>query len=107
MEARAERIVVAAGPSARACCYEVGDDVAGAFRRDRPGHADRVVILERPGVTHVDLVEANRLQALDAGVDPARFESLGVCTICSPGTTHSFRRDGAAAGRMWALAMLG
>ena len=106
MGARPERIVVAAGPAAGACCYQVGDDVTAAFRRERPGHADRVIILKRPGVAHVDLIEANRLQAADAGVDPARFDSLGVCTICSPNTTHSYRRDGAAAGRMWALAML-
>jgi copper oxidase (laccase) domain-containing protein len=59
-----------------------------------------------PGVTHLDLLEANRLQAQDAGVDLDRFESLDLCTVCHPEETHSYRRQGLSAGRMWALGML-
>jgi hypothetical protein len=70
------------GPSIHACCYEVGDDVIGAFRRAGlpvagprrvdPSHAARVA-LERAGVTNV-----------------ARSEE---CTSCNP-NYFSYRRDG-------------
>lgn len=104
--ARTERILVGAGPAAGVCCYRVGEEVADAFKRERADHVDSVVMRREAGVLHVDLVEANRLQALDAGVPPGAFSSLGICTICQPESTHSYRREGVAAGRMWALAML-
>ena len=104
--ARTERIVIGAGPAVGACCYRVGHEVVDAFARSYPAHINRITTSTAPGVTHVDLLAANRLQAADAGVDTARFESVDICTVCHPEQTHSYRRQGAAAGRMWALGML-
>jgi len=107
LDARPERIVIGAGPAVGACCYRVGSDVVDAFASAYPAHINRITSKPAPGVTHVDLLGANRLQAEDAGIDAARFESVDICTVCHPEETHSYRRQGAAAGRMWALGMLG
>ena len=105
--ARPENILVCAGPSARSCCYQVGPEVVEAFGRRRPSHAASVLDERGPGDVFLDLIQANRLQAAEAGVDSRRFEALGICTICRPDLCHSYRREGKAAGRMWLLASLG
>jgi hypothetical protein len=104
--ARPEMMRVGAGPAAGACCYEVGPEVFEPFTRERPALAERVVSQVRDGKALLDLVEANRLEAIEEGVDPDHFGSAGICTICRPDLCHSYRRDGAAAGRMWLLAAL-
>lgn len=85
-------VLAAIGPCIQACCYEVGEEVAGAIasasgigviRRDRP----------RP---HVDLSEANRQQLLAAGL--REVEALGLCTRCH-GAFFSNRGDGPDGGR--------
>jgi hypothetical protein len=104
--ARPERILVCAGPAAGPCCYQVGSEVVEAFGRKRPTHSARALIERRPGEYFLDLIEANRLQAEEAGVAGGRFGALAVCTVCRPDLCHSYRRDGASAGRMWLLATL-
>ena len=95
-------LVVAVGPGARACCYEIDDTVrvtlgasyskeldldvltptvAGHFQLDLARLATRVV--EKFGVRAAHLGTAHR-----------------VCTICDPTRFESFRRDGEAAGRL-------
>ncbi|HKY34145.1 MAG TPA: polyphenol oxidase family protein [Candidatus Polarisedimenticolia bacterium] len=101
------RILVAAGPAAGACCYQVGEDLATRFAAAWPDAASRIVRRDRPGERpRLDLMEANRLQALEAGVPEHSVHSVDLCTICRPEGTHSYRRDGAEAGRMWLLAAL-
>jgi hypothetical protein len=101
-----ERIRIGAGPAAGPCCYEVGPDVLQPFMKQRPEIASLVISRVSDGRGRLDLVEANRLQALDAGISSGHFGSTGVCTICRPDVCHSYRRDGSAAGRMWLLAAL-
>jgi len=104
------RLLVAAGPAAGPCCYQVGEEVSGEFRRRHPSHAERILREDAAGGGRgkalLNLIEANRLQALDAGVSPGNFEPLDVCTVCRPDLCHSYRRDGKDAGRMWLLAAL-
>ena len=59
-----------------------------------------------PHARYIDLLEANRLQALEAGVEGGRFAALGLCTACRPDLCHSYRREGSSAGRMWLLAAM-
>lgn len=81
---RAEDLRVSIGPSIGACCFEVGPEVAEQF----PGHITHTV--PRP---HVDLVEANRSQLLEAGIAASAIEALRLCTVCDEERFHSFRRD--------------
>jgi YfiH family protein len=83
----------ALGPSIGPCCYEVGEEVASAVARSVGGRGEAVVrrIEER---VRLDLVEANRLQLLDAGLEPAAVSAGAPCTACRADLFFSFRRDG-------------
>lgn len=83
-------VMAAIGPAIGACCYEVGADVARQFA---PWWAERADL-------RVDIPATIQRQLTAAGVDPANIGRVGGCTRCSSGRFHSFRRDGAAAGRM-------
>ena len=80
------------GPGAGPCCYEVGEEVHGAF-----GGSGRV------GTANIDLPELARERLLAAGV--GRVELAGTCTICEEGL-FSHRREGARAGRQAGIAWL-
>lgn len=88
-----EHLLVYMGPSARACCYEVGDDVANDFpARFLQRKSAAKFFLDLPGVSKSQLIEN--------GVREDRIEENGTCTICTPELFHSYRRDGARSGRM-------
>jgi len=91
VEARA----AAVGPGIGPCCYEVGDEVLGAFERLGPGLAERRMLdlrlvarrlLERAGVESIEVSEA--------------------CTSCQPELFFSHRRDGERTGRQAGLVWL-
>jgi polyphenol oxidase len=108
-DCRAEDVLVALGPSIRACCYEVGEDVVTAFRSRfknaeaffRPRRIPQPQPLN-PSVC-LDLVAAVRDQLEDAGVLPSQINVLDFCTSCRTELFFSYRRDRASAGRMMAL----
>ena len=105
------RLAAVIGPSIRACCFEVGPEVVSAFSED--GHdIGRIAIwphgearLSR-GRPHLDLVLANRLQLLDAGLREDAIEDTGFCTRCHP-VFHSYRREGPGVGRNWSVVVAG
>jgi YfiH family protein len=75
-----DRIVAAIGPGAGVCCYEVGDEVLGAFADTRPAPAK------------IDLKAHAARRLAEAGVGEVHDVSL--CTICTdPSLFHSYRRD--------------
>lgn len=84
------------GPSIGPCCYEVGGEVAvhfgGNFLRAPSG-----------GRYRLDLAAVNRAQLVAAGVPPESISVHPACTRCGGEKYASYRRDGAAAGRMIAM----
>jgi len=82
-----QEALVAIGPAIGPCCYEVGPEVAVQF-----GHPAEN--------THVDLIEANRQQALSSGVSVRHITVLGRCTLCEATLFHSYRRDREQSGRL-------
>lgn len=80
------------GASAGQCCYEVGEDVAGAFetRFSRPLGGGKHLFDNRGVVLD---------QALAAGIPSGQIELDPRCSICGDGF-HSYRRDGTRSGRM-------
>ncbi|HEX8712633.1 MAG TPA: peptidoglycan editing factor PgeF [Terracidiphilus sp.] len=123
---RPEDLVAAIGPGIGGCCYAVGEEVLAAFESQfayarqlfhevydpdpvrtkypmlflnqrAPGHAEPCLSL------HLDLVEANRRQLLDAGVRPERIESAGGCTNCGTERFFSYRAEQGHTGRMMAV----
>jgi hypothetical protein len=94
--ARSADLLVALGPSIGRCCYSVGPEVAAAFRDSWPGAEDAVLAGDP---AHVDLIEANRRQALHEGVAPERIAAAGLCTACRPDLLESHRRSRGSPGR--------
>ncbi len=87
-------LVAAVGVGIGPCHYRVGDDVHGALGRldtmaDTWRRADRV-----------DLAGFARSRLLALGLRPGEVTTLAGCTSCSL-RHHSYRRDGADAGRQW------
>lgn len=100
LEAAAERVgpgfAAVVGPGAGACCYAVGEDVAGQLRAR---FGDDVVERGR-----ADLAACARRALERSGA--AEVVSAGVCTICDPERFHSHRRDGEGSGRQAVIAYL-
>ena len=120
---RPEDMVAAIGPGIGPCCYAIGDEVLSSFESQfayadelfreiydtdevrakypmlfltqrAPGHAASGLAL------HVDLVEANRRQLLDAGLKPRSIQVVNGCTSCQPDLFFSHRASKGHAGRM-------
>ena len=78
---RMEDLVGAVGPSIRACCYTVGEEVRTAFEA-RYRYAGDLFEEDGDGLK-VNLWDANRKQMVDAGLRPERVSVLAECTACA------------------------
>jgi len=87
------KLMAAIGPGIGPCCYEVGPEVAGCFGESlrRPAPSGKVLL---------DLIEANRLQLLEAGVPPDRIDVANLCTRCRQVEFFSYRGCRGEKGRM-------
>jgi YfiH family protein len=123
---RPEDLIAAIGPGIGQCCYAVGEEVRGEFESQfsyagelscevydsdpvkekypllfmtarAPGHSNL-----GPHV-HLDLVEANRRQLLDAGVKPTAISVVGDCTSCRTDRYFSYRAEHGFTGRMFSV----
>jgi YfiH family protein len=81
-------VTAAIGPSARGCCYEVGEDVHARFA-GIPGARAEERNLDLPAIARHRLAEAGVTTVHDAGL----------CTMCWFGLFFSHRRDKGATGR--------
>jgi copper oxidase (laccase) domain-containing protein len=96
-------LLIALGPGIRACCFEVGPEVAGPFEKQYPGCRLTRPLPERPEKRSLDLFKALQIQMNHAGVPlENRFDS-GLCTCCNTGNFFSHRAEGTASGRMMAV----
>lgn len=120
---RPEDLIAAIGPGIGQCCYSVGEEVLHQFQSQfryadelfcEAHHPDEVkdkypllfLSARAPGHTqmgpslHLDLVEANRRQLLDAGVIAGSIGAAGECTSCNPQRYFSHRGERGFTGRM-------
>jgi len=119
----AAQMHAAIGPCVGQCCYAVGDEVIDAFKSQfvygaelfREVYDDDPVKKKYPLLfltarapghspigpqTHLDLVEANRRQLLDAGLTAENIWSADLCTSCHPEKLFSHRAEHGFTGRM-------
>lgn len=90
-------LVAAAGPSARDCCYEIGEEVADLLR-PLPGGGRFLSRGASSGKWMADLPSL-ALEGLAAlGVSRGDLEATGPCTVCSR-SFHSYRREKSLTGR--------
>lgn len=101
-----EDIVAGVGPCVGACHYEVGAEVAEAYRGVFGHHSAHFLAKDARGYHRLDLTEANRRQLLNAGVSADKIETSGLCTACTPELFYSYRRDGARTGRFAGIIVL-
>jgi len=123
-----ETLLAVLGPSIRACCYEVGEEVEEAFQGRFP-HADKFfrkvseppaahpkrrplcfLNMQPPGhdstcppPIHLDLVAVAQDQLLAAGLAPHHVAAVDFCTACRTDLFYSYRQEGSRAGRMLAV----
>jgi copper oxidase (laccase) domain-containing protein len=88
------RLAAVIGPGIGPCCYEIDEDVAGAFRR-RFGAG-----IVRDG--RLDLWSAAERALHAAGA--AEVSRVDLCTACNPDLFFSHRRDQGRTGRQGLIA---
>jgi hypothetical protein len=120
---RPEELEAAIGPAIGACCYAVGEEVKSEFLSQfsyapelfseiydsdpvkekypllfltarAPGHSNMGPNL------HLDLIEANRRQLIDAGLRAESIATAYRCTNCEPEMFFSYRAEHGFCGRM-------
>ena len=94
-----ENILASLGPCIGQCCCEIGPDVAVEFETCFPEWPQ---ILKKISESQwrLNLTETNRQHLLGKGLNPAKIDTIDICTHCRPDLFHSYRRDGEKAGRM-------
>jgi YfiH family protein len=95
-------IIVAIGPAAGACCYEVGGEVIAAFGERFP-NSSGLFNPTREAHACVDLISANRAQLISAGVAEEKMYSAPLCTMCRTDLFFSYRREKNAYGKVGRL----
>jgi purine-nucleoside/S-methyl-5'-thioadenosine phosphorylase / adenosine deaminase len=125
-DSRPQDLIAAIGPGIGACCYAVGEEVLTAFESQfvyarelfhevydsdavRTKYPMLFLTQRAPGHSpigpslHLDLIEANRRQLLDAGVKPKAIRLVGGCTNCTSGLFFSYRASQGHTGRMMSV----
>ena len=120
---RPENLVAAIGPGIALCCYAVGEEVRSEFASQfayapelfrelsesdpiREKYPLLFLTARAPGHSnlgpqiHLDLMEANRRQLLDAGLRPESISVVGHCTRCQSNRYFSYRAEQGFTGRM-------
>jgi len=123
---RPEDLVAAIGPGNRQCCYSVGEEVLSEFESQftyarelfrevfdsdpvRTRYPMLFLTQRAPGhspigpALHLDLIEANRRQLVDAGLKPSAISVTGGCTSCHGDLFFSHRASRGHAGRMMSV----
>jgi YfiH family protein len=89
------------GPCIGVCCYEVDAPVLSALRARFGADMEPALRPTRPGHALLDLGRLVRVELIAAGLEPAAVAAVeGACTRCDATRFHSYRRDGAQAGRL-------
>ena len=123
---RPQDLIAAIGPGAMQCCYSVGEELLSEFEsqftyaRDlfrevfdsdpvRTRYPMLFLTQRAPGHSpigpqlHLDLIEANRRQLLDAGLSERSINITGGCTNCHTDMFFSHRASRGHAGRMMSV----
>jgi YfiH family protein len=103
-----EHMAGAIGPGIGRCCYRVGEELRNEFTSRFTYAADLFSTTCLPAAgeenpdsgLHLDLVEANRRQLLDAGLAASAISVAGECTSCRTDRYFSYRAERGRTGRM-------
>jgi polyphenol oxidase len=93
-------LVAAIGPGIGRCCFAVGAEVRDLFAARYAYSED---LFSGDARLSLDLVEANRRQLLDAGLNPDAIFTLNACTSCQTDGFFSYRAERGKTGRLMAV----
>lgn len=82
-------LIVAIGPSAGPCCYEVGPEV---IEQVLESFEDGNVVIHHNNKTIFNLWEANRIALIESGVLDENIELSEICTLCHSHSFYSARK---------------
>lgn len=99
-------VVVGIAPAISQENYEVGQELVEAFIASGSDLTKICRTNQISGKPHIDLIEANRLQLIAAGVLDERIEVSGICTYTSSSSFYSARKLGVESGRFLTGIML-
>jgi YfiH family protein len=95
---RAEDLIVAVGPAALGCCYEVGQDVIDIFTKNF-AYGATLFTPTKENHALIDLHRANKNQLIDAGVVEGNIYLAPLCTIDRTDLFFSYRVESKTAGK--------
>jgi len=96
-----EAVCAAIGPHVGPCCYEVDAPVLGPLRQRFGTDLEAALVPTGPDQGRVDLGALARRALESAGLPPHAIGMAAAdCTRCDAVRFHSYRRDGARAGRL-------
>ncbi|MFQ5673870.1 MAG: peptidoglycan editing factor PgeF [Nitrospinales bacterium] len=99
-----ENVLVGMGPGIGSCCYEVDEPCIRPFKKNYANW--QRLIRPAPGNRFwLDLFQANRQDALSAGIPEKNIFHSGQCTSCETHRFFSYRKEGQT-GRMLSLVMM-
>ncbi len=102
-----EDVICCIGPSICLDCYEVGEEVAGVFRREFDRAFWPLLYDEKGnGKYRLDLWKANEIVFREAGVRPERIRTTDICTRCNSDYLFSHRVMGNIRGNLAAFLAL-
>ena len=101
-QTKPEDVLVAIGPAAGSCCYEVGRDVIDAFSTAFTEHGN-LFKETRPEHACINLLQANRTQLISTGVRPDMIFTAPLCTMCRTDLFFSYRREKSVYGKVGRL----
>jgi YfiH family protein len=101
MGAAPNRLTAVVGPYIGACCYEVDEPVLSAFSGRFASLMESAARPTRAGHARLDLGAFARADLVSGGLSNSSIGAFAsACTYCDRERFHSYRRDGASAGRM-------
>lgn len=104
---RPSDVIAAIGPSICQDCYEVGGEVADAFRRQFGQKSQEFITAAGSGDKYkLDMWMANRIILKEAGVCPEQIHVTDICTRCNPKLLFSHRKMGEKRGNLAAFLTL-
>lgn len=99
-----EDVIAAIGPSICKDCYEVGEEVAEAFKKSFPKEWNCLLSEgKEPGKYQLDLWEANKRVLLGAGVLREHLAVTDLCTCCNSEYLFSHRASKGKRGNLGAF----
>ena len=97
---RRSDLTAAIGPGIGRCCYIVGEELRQEFQQEF-AYADQ--LFDDASSLRLDLVEANRRQLVDAGMQESSIYCLNHCTSCDTRRFFSHRAENGHTGRLMSV----